>query len=121
MSSTTPNSNLINACIEYLSQPKALKEEGLFRVPGDATSIRKYHLAFMDAEPNYAQLQQSITEELDPHNITGLLKLHLRENPLFSTETFTAIKEKYDHLENQVVKYCIITCFMYYCIVSGHK
>jgi len=56
----------------------------------------------MEAEPNYALLQQSINEELDPHNISGLLKLHLRENPFFSTETFTVIKEKYDRLENQV-------------------
>lgn len=74
----------------------------MFRVPGDATIIRKYHLAYMEVEPNYVTLQQSIMEELDPNNISGLLKLHLRENPLFSAETFTLIREKYDHLENQV-------------------
>ena len=101
-SSTAPNPRLIQTCIEYLSQPKALKEEGLFRVPGDATIIRKYHAAYLEVSPNYALLQQNIMEELDPNNISGLLKLHLRENPLFSTKTFTVIREKYDRLENQV-------------------
>lgn len=102
MSKTAPNPNLIQACIDYLSQPKALKEEGLFRVPGDATIIRKYHLAFLEVSPNYASLKQNIMEELDPNNISGLLKLHLRENPLFSASTFTAIREKFDRLDNQV-------------------
>ena len=102
LSQTTPNPNLIHTCIDYLSQPKALKEEGLFRVPGDATIIRKYHSAYLEAAPNYSFLKQSIMEELDPNNISGLLKLHLRENPLFSTKTFTAIREKFDHLDNQV-------------------
>ena len=102
LSHTTPNPNLVQACIDYLSQPNALKEEGLFRVPGDATIIRKYHSAYLEAAPNYALLQQNIMEELDPNNISGLLKLHLRENPLFSTKTFTAIREKFDRLDNQV-------------------
>ena len=43
-------------------------------------------------------------EELDPNNISGLLKLHLRENPLFSAKIFITIREKFDHLENQVTK-----------------
>ena len=102
LSHTTPNPNLVHACINYLSQPNALKEEGLFRVPGDATIIRKYHAAYLEAAPNYASLQQSIMEELDPNNISGLLKLHLRENPLFSTKTFTTIRQKFDCLDNQV-------------------
>ena len=108
LSHTAPNPNLIQACVDYLSLPKALKEEGLFRVPGDATIIRKYHLAYLEAAPNYTLLQQNIMEELDPNNISGLLKLHLRENPLFSAKTFTAIREKFDHLDNQVAiaMYC---------------
>ena len=112
LSSTAPNPNLIQACIDYLSQPEALKEEGLFRVPGDATIIRKYHLAYMEAAPNYTLLQQGIMKELDPNNISGLLKLHLREHPLFSTKTFTAIREKFDHLDTQVTRQDIITRYL---------
>jgi len=44
-------------------------------------------------------------EELDPNNIAGLLKLHMRERPLFSMDTYSAIKEKYDGQENQVWSY----------------
>ena len=102
----SPNPNLVQVCIEYLTQPQALKEEGLFRVPGDASIIRKYHAAYVnESEPNYPLLRQSIMEELDPNNITGLLKLHMRERPLFSMDTYTAIKEKYDSLENQVCSF----------------
>lgn len=98
-----PNPNLVEVCIEYLSQPKALKEEGLFRVPGDASIIRKYHSAYVnESVPNYQLLRQTIMDELDPNNITGLLKLHMRERPLFSMDTFTTIKEKYENLENPV-------------------
>ncbi|XP_065901419.1 GTPase activating protein homolog 1-like isoform X2 [Dysidea avara] len=99
-----PNPNLVQVCIEYLSRPQALKEEGLFRVPGDVSIIRKYHAAYVtESEPNYQLLRQTIMEELDPNNISGLLKLHMRERPLFSMDTYTAIKEKYDGIENQNV------------------
>ena len=84
----------------------------MFRVPGDATIIRKYHLAYMEAVPNYTLLQQGIMKELDPNNISGLLKLHLREHPLFSTKTFTAIREKFDHLDTQVTRQDIITRYL---------
>ena len=29
----------------------------------------------------------------DPNNVSGLLKLHLREHPLLSQETFDALKD----------------------------
>ena len=66
----------------------------------------------MEAAPNYTLLQQGIMKELDPNNISGLLKLHLREHPLFSTKTFTAIREKFDHLDTQVTRQDIITRYL---------
>ena len=87
----------------------------MFRVPGDATIIRKYHLVYLEAAPNYTLLQQNIMEEFGPNNISGLLKLHLRENPLFSSKRFTTIREKFDRLDNQVAiaMYCswLAICF----------
>ena len=38
---------LISFCLEYLKQPIALKEEGLFRVSGDAAVMKSLHADFM--------------------------------------------------------------------------
>ena len=34
------NEYLVMICLEYLHQPKALKEEGLFRVSGDSSIMK---------------------------------------------------------------------------------
>ncbi len=38
---------LIMMCLEYLKQPVALKEEGLFRVSGDSAVMKSLHADFM--------------------------------------------------------------------------
>ena len=40
------NRYLISVCVEYLEQPLALKEEGLFRVSGDNSLMRALHKDF---------------------------------------------------------------------------
>ena len=49
-SSPPPNTGinryLISVCLEYLLQPLALREEGLFRVPGDNSLMRTLHKDF---------------------------------------------------------------------------
>lgn len=34
-------------CLEYLKQPSAMKEEGLFRVSGDSGIIKSLHADFL--------------------------------------------------------------------------
>ena len=41
------NVYLVEVCLEYLHQPSSLKEEGIFRVPGDASIIRSLHSDFL--------------------------------------------------------------------------
>ena len=41
------NRYLISVCLEYLHQPLALREEGLFRVPGDNSLMRSLHKDFL--------------------------------------------------------------------------
>lgn len=43
--------------MEYLRQPIALKEEGLFRVPGDSSSIKSMHAQFLGGTTNPSQLR----------------------------------------------------------------
>ena len=43
---TEINHYLISVCVEYLEQPLALKEEGLFRVSGDNSLMRALHKDF---------------------------------------------------------------------------
>lgn len=37
-------------------------------------------------------LRATVMGQRDPNNVSGLLKLHLREHPLLSQETFAALK-----------------------------
>ena len=41
------NKDLVEICVEYLNQPLAKKEEGLFRVSGDSSVIKSLHSTFM--------------------------------------------------------------------------
>ena len=38
-------------------------------------------------------LRQSVMEQRDPNNISGLLKLHLRENPLLTENCAALVQE----------------------------
>ena len=40
------NSVLVSECIAYLKQSKSLREEGLFRIPGDLNQVKMYHKLF---------------------------------------------------------------------------
>ena len=51
------NTLLVDICLEYLRQPIALKEEGLFRVPGDAAGIKSMHAQFLGGTVNPSQLR----------------------------------------------------------------
>ena len=50
----------MDVCLEYLRQPIALKEEGLFRVPGDSSSIKNMHSQFLGGTTNPSQLRYGL-------------------------------------------------------------
>lgn len=41
------NGFLVRVCLEYLGKEVALKEEGIFRVPGDSSIVRSLHSDFL--------------------------------------------------------------------------
>lgn len=92
---------LVQSCISYLETPRALKEEGLFRVPGDVTRIRHLKAAFDTLEQkdiNFTSgrslasfLQEEVSNEPDPNTIAGLLKMYLREQTFIKAETCKCI------------------------------
>ena len=47
----------MSLCLKYLHQPFALKEEGLFRVSGDAAIIRSLHADFIGGKATKEYLQ----------------------------------------------------------------
>ena len=53
----------------------------------------------------------SVNDQMDPNNISGLLKLHLRENPLLSSSLITECQE---HMSspNEIVSYQSVKTFM---------
>ena len=140
------NPYLISVCIEYLQQPVALREEGLFRVPGDSSLMKALHKDFQSRSgrkeqlrsgfvtmaihhsvnsfcnrgnalnkqlslvipmigkgvfhkfvPSYFWLSQlsgyraAVMEQKDPNTVSGLLKLHLRENGLLSQQSLNQL------------------------------
>ncbi|XP_003384235.2 PREDICTED: uncharacterized protein LOC100638759 [Amphimedon queenslandica] len=87
------NPFLVEVCVEYLNQPNALKEEGIFRVPGETSTIRSLHADFKTAGQDKDKLKSLVMEQYDPNNISGLLKLHLRENHLISSKVMANISE----------------------------
>lgn len=83
----------VQCCVGYLEKPVSLREEGLFRVPGDVTRIQQLHAAFVadeDAGSSNARLRsflmREINAELNPNTIAGLLKMYLRQKGVFSGE-----------------------------------
>ena len=51
------NPLLVEVCIEFLQQPIAMEEEGLFRVPGDSKVVKGLHAQFMTVGSNLEQLR----------------------------------------------------------------
>lgn len=95
---TEINHYLISVCVEYLEQPLALKEEGLFRVSGDNSLMRALHKDFQSGTASKEYLRAAVMEQKDPNTISGLLKLHLRENGLLSFESMKILSP---HLESR--------------------
>jgi len=61
--------------IEYLEK-KALHLEGVFRKSGDSVVVDQLYRSF---EGDLEQLRETLEGMIDPHNVTGALKLYLRE------------------------------------------
>ena len=50
------NKTLVDTCVEYLNQPLAKKEEGIFRVSGDSSIIKSLHSQFMTHDQDTEQV-----------------------------------------------------------------
>lgn len=64
---------VIEACIGCLLHN--LKEEGLFRIPGSSSKVRKLKNGF---DAGIVNLEEQVN---DPHSVAGTLKSYLRELP----------------------------------------
>ena len=47
---------MVDTCVEYLNQPLAKKEEGIFRVSGDSSIIKSLHSQFMTHDQDTEQV-----------------------------------------------------------------
>ncbi|XP_039606736.1 rho GTPase-activating protein 24 isoform X2 [Polypterus senegalus] len=65
---------LVEQCVDFIRQ-KGLKEEGLFRLPGQANLVKELQDAFDCGE------KPSFDSNTDVHTVASLLKLYLRELP----------------------------------------
>ena len=68
----TKAKGLKHICYYIMNNPKILKEEGIFRIPGRATTIARY----VDCEKNQVLTPPSLEDldEMDAHTVCGLLK-----------------------------------------------
>ncbi|KGL74092.1 Rho GTPase-activating protein 24, partial [Tinamus guttatus] len=65
---------LVEQCVDFIRQ-RGLKEEGLFRLPGQANLVKELQDAFDHGE------KPSFDSNTDVHTVASLLKLYLRELP----------------------------------------
>jgi len=65
---------LVTECIEYIMK-KGLKEEGIFRIGGSHQVLQQYKQRYNAGE------KVDLTQEKDVNNISGVLKMYLRELP----------------------------------------
>jgi hypothetical protein len=86
------NPLLVKVCTEYLQQPIGLKEEGIFRVPGVSATIRGLNADFTIPGQDDI-LKDKVMQQTDPNNVSGLLKLHLRENSILSPRLLSDIAD----------------------------
>lgn len=64
---------VLESCIAFLLE--CVTEEGLFRVPGSTSEVRRLKMGF---DTGLADLNDRVS---DPHAVAGTLKLYLRELP----------------------------------------
>ncbi|KFW76163.1 Rho GTPase-activating protein 24, partial [Manacus vitellinus] len=65
---------LVEQCVDFIRQ-RGLREEGLFRLPGQANLVKELQDAFDCGE------KPSFDSNTDVHTVASLLKLYLRELP----------------------------------------
>lgn len=70
-----PIAPLVLMCVAYLNTEKCLKEEGLFRIPGNQTDIQRLYAKFNSGNP------VDLCEVKDPACVSGLLKMYFRNRP----------------------------------------
>jgi len=68
------------AILEYLYQKNAKSEEGIFRLTGSRQRVEEIIVKMEDAGSNLLQ-KDVLYDELDPHNISSLLKRYLNDLP----------------------------------------
>eukprot|EP00045_Choanoeca_perplexa_P014266 m.166671 g.166671 ORF g.166671 m.166671 type:complete len:309 (+) comp16628_c0_seq3:1794-2720(+) len=88
----------IRKCLEFLNKPSSLKEEGLFRVPGNQRVVQEiYHQLEQGEEVNFNTI-------LEASNVCGLLKRVLREeelpiDPVTARRLLKAIDRSHSHAQ----------------------
>ena len=65
------NRYLISVCVEYLQQPVALKEEGLFRVPGDSSLMKALHRDFQSHTVSKEHLRSESVTMATKHSVNN--------------------------------------------------
>ncbi|XP_077571659.1 rho GTPase-activating protein 25-like [Stigmatopora nigra] len=65
---------LVQKCVEYI-RDHGLKEEGIFRLPGQDNAVKQFRDAFDAGE------RPAFPSDTDVHTVASLLKLYLRELP----------------------------------------
>lgn len=88
---------IITNTIEVIHK-KGLKEEGIFRIGGSHATIQQYKARY-DAGENV-----DLSAELDVNNVSGLLKMYLRELPehLFTDHLMPLFQNAYTNSNSQV-------------------
>jgi len=69
---------IVQECVAWIDK-HALKEVGLFRIPGDTFEVNKLKAMYDAAERGSIDLEVAGLDS--PHTIAGLLKLYIRELP----------------------------------------
>ena len=101
LTGATPHRNATNnlfimSCLEYLRECGALKEEGLFRISGNASRITQlFQRSISDTNPQ--ELQQEVMMEADMHTVGGAMKRHLRECSLLSSPESVELSQCLDY------------------------
>jgi hypothetical protein len=92
---------IFQCCVDYLSQPKVLREVGLFRVSGSRAEIAALASRFDDPGPG-----ATLDDVVDPAAVCGLLRVVMMESelPLSPTDAYAlavacTIKPKADSIE----------------------
>ncbi|KAJ3603592.1 hypothetical protein NHX12_028337 [Muraenolepis orangiensis] len=65
---------LVQTCVDFIRE-HGLREEGIFRLPGQDNTVRRFREAFDAGE------RPSFPSDTDVHTVASLLKLYLRELP----------------------------------------